>query len=192
MAILKRHDLILRYNQRQRPLVSQSGEIAYAKGKLAEASSSFSASETYDVFLSHSYEDARIVKVIKEMLEESGFKVYVDWIEDEHLDRGRVTSNTASILRRRMDRCSSLIYLTSQSAESSLWMPWELGYMDARTAKVVVAPILGEDEDFEGREYLGLYPYLDLTNTSFYIHKSDSEWVGIRGWMQGQQPRAYR
>lgn len=191
MGVLRRQNLIHRYNQRQSTLLTDAGEVRYAKRRLFEASSSFSASEAYDVFLSHSYEDARIVKLIKEMLEESGLQVYVDWIEDEHLDRGRVTSNTASILRRRMDRCSSLIYLTSQSAEGSVWMPWELGYMDARTGKVVVAPILGEDENFEGREYLGLYPYLDLTSTSFYIHKSDSEWVDIKGWMQGQQPRAY-
>ena len=191
MAILKRHDLIHRYNQRQPKLVSESGEIAYAKGKLAEASSRFSAFEAYDVFLSHSYEDARIVKVMKEMLEEIGFKVYVDWIEDEHLDRETVTSNTASMLRSGMDRCSSLIYLTSQSAEKSVWMPWELGYMDARTGKVVVAPILGEDEDFEGREYLGLYPYFDLTNGSFYVHKSEREWVHVSRWMQGEQPKAH-
>ena len=144
MGVLRRQNLIHRYNQRQSTLLADAGEVRYAKRRLFEASSSFSASEAYDVFLSHSYEDARIVKLIKEMLEESGLQVYVDWIEDEHLDRGRVTSNTASILRRRMDRCSSLIYLTSQSAEGSVWMPWELGYMDARTGKVVVAQSWGK------------------------------------------------
>ena len=189
--MLRRHDLIHRYNQRQRTLLSESGEIAYAKGKLVKASERFSASEAYDAFLSHSYEDARVIQVIKEMLEEIGLKIYVDWIEDEHLDRESVTPYTASTLRSRMDRCSSLIYLTSQSAERSVWMPWELGYMDARTGKVVVAPILGEDENFKGREYLGLYPYFDLTNSTFYVHKSEQEWVRIDQWMQGQQPRAH-
>ena len=181
--MLKRHDLVHRYNQRQSILLSESGEVAYAKDKLVAASARFSAFEAYDVFLSHSYEDARIVKVISEMLGEKGLKVYVDWIEDDHLDRETVTSKTASILRSRMDRCSSLIYLTSQSAGSSVWMPWELGYMDAKTGKVAVAPILDEDEDFEGREYLGLYPYLDLTGGSFYIHRSVSEWERIKEWI---------
>ena len=190
MAVLRRHDLINRYNQRQTTLLSDSGEVAFAKGRLIEAGAKFSRSENYDVFLSHSYDDARVVKVIKEMLEDLGFKVYVDWIEDEHLDRETVTSKTASVLRGRMDRCSSLIYLTSQSAESSVWMPWELGYMDAKTRKVAVAPILDDDEGFEGREYLGLYPYVDLTSGSFYVHNNIREWVGIRGWMEGQQPTA--
>ncbi|MFA0813684.1 hypothetical protein [Microbulbifer epialgicus] len=117
-----------------------------------------------------------------------GFKVYIDWIEDNHLDRGRVTTETASTLRSRMDRCSSLIYLTSQSASGSLWMPWELGYMDAKKGKVAVAPIMDDGENFEGREYLGLYPYFDLTNDDFYIHRNISEWVDIKDWMAGKQP----
>ena len=121
------------------------------------------------------------------MLEDLGFKVYVDWIEDDHLDRGKVTSKTASILRSRMDRCLSLIYMTSQSAESSLWMPWELGYMDARTGKVAVAPILDNDEQFNGREYLGLYPYLDLTNDRFYIHENKNEWMNFMDWMPDKE-----
>lgn len=114
-------------------------------------------------------------------------------IEDEHLDRGQVTAETASLLRNRMSQCSSLIYLTSQSALDSLWMPWELGYMDARTGKVSVAPIMDDDEeDFEGREYLGLYPYLDLTNDNFYIHNNSSEWVKFQGWMAGESPKTYK
>jgi len=117
-------------------------EKTYSKNKLLEERNDFSYLELYDVFLSHSFDDARIVKLVKEMLEEQGQKVYVDWIEDDHLDRGGVTTETAAVLRSRMNRCSSLIYLTSQSAESSLWMPWELGYMDAKTGKVAVAPIM--------------------------------------------------
>ena len=156
MAMLNRQDLINRYNKQQTTLVSEDGEVRHAKKSLVASGKAFSHSDNYDVFLSHSYDDARVVIIIKEMLEDLGFKVYVDWIEDDHLNRGKVTSQTAAILRRRMDRCLSLIYLTSQSAESSLWMPWELGYMDAKTGKVAVAPILDDDEEFEGREYLGI------------------------------------
>ena len=192
MALLNRQDLIGRYNKRQSTLLGENFEKNYSKNRLIEAAKNFSYLERYDVFLSHSFDDARVVKVVKEMLEEQGQKVYVDWIEDDHLDRGEVTADTAAILRSRMDRCSSLIYLTSQSAERSLWMPWELGYMDARTGKVAVAPIMDEDENFEGREYLGLYPYFDLTNDSFYIHKNISEWVSFKNWMLGEQPKAYR
>ena len=141
--------------------------------------------------MSHSYDDARIIKHIKELLEEKGYSVYVDWIEDSRLDRGNVNTQSASLLRNRMDCCSSLIYVTSESAEKSVWMPWELGYMDAKTGRVAVAPILDEDVDFEGREYLGLYPYLDLTNDSFYIHRRSNEWVNLIGWMKGENPKMH-
>lgn len=191
MALLNKKDLVNRYNKRQSHLVSEYGEKSFSKSRLSEFSKSFSYSDTYDIFLSHSFDDARIVRLIKEMLEEKGLSVYVDWIEDNHLDRGKVSTTTASILRGRMDRCLSLIYLTSQSAESSLWMPWELGYMDAKTGKVAVAPIMDEDENFEGREYLGLYPYFDLTNDNFYIHRTTNEWVNLMGWMAGEQPKAH-
>lgn len=190
MSLLRKGELVGLYNGRQATLLDEGGEKRWAGGRLVESSKQFSYANTYDIFLSHSYDDARIVKLIKEMLEERGFTVYVDWIDDANLDRGKVTAQTASILRGRMNRCMSLIYLTSLSAESSLWMPWELGYMDARTSKVAVAPILEEDENFEGREYLGLYPYVDLTIETFYIHRNTNEWVNLKGWMEGQQPKA--
>ena len=188
MALLQFDDLIARYNERQSFLISDSGEKDFASKKLLTESKKFSYSSTYDIFLSHSYNDARIVKIIKELLEEGGRTVYVDWIEDDHLDRGKVTAETAAVLRARMDRCSSLIYLTSRAASNSRWMPWELGYMNAKTNRVSVAPIIEKDEKFIGQEYLGLYPYLDLTNDNFYIHNKVSEWVTFSDWLLGMNP----
>lgn len=192
MATLNVNDLIQRYNKKQSILLNPESEKNYATGRLLENKKEFSYSKTYDIFLSHSFNDARIVKIIKEMLEEKGYSIYVDWIEDNHLGREKVSTTTAYILRMRMNNCLSLIYLTSQSAEKSVWMPWELGYMDAKNSKVAVAPILEDDEDFDGREYLGLYPYLDLTNNDFYIHSAKDKWVNFKGWMDGEQPEIYQ
>lgn len=192
MALLKKSELLRNYNNRQSYLLSEAGERQYAKRRLKEAAQAFSYTETYDIFLSHSFDDARVVKVIKEMLEDSGYTVYVDWMEDDHLDRDDVSPETALVIRNRMNRSSSLIYLMSPSAEKSLWMPWELGYMDAKTGRVSVAPIVEDDEEFEGREYLGLYPYLDLTLEKFYIHSNSNEWVNLDGWMRGENPKPYR
>ena len=188
MAILNRTEIIDLYNRSQSTLHSDALEINFSNKQLFGSCESFSYSKYYDIFLSHSYDDARIVKQIKVMLEDKGYSVYVDWVEDDHLDRGKVTESTAEVLRGRMDNCSSLIYLTSQSAENSKWMPWELGYMDAKTNKVSVAPILEDDEDFDGREYLGLYPYLDLTGDSFYIHRTGNDYVSLTRWMEGDKP----
>lgn len=192
MALLKKKTLIDIYNSRQSKLLSEGGERRYAANTLNRYFSEFSVTDRYDIFISHSYDDARIIKQIRDMLTEMGYSVYVDWIEDESLDRGKVTELTATLLRNRMNCCSSLIYITSESAEKSVWMPWELGYMDARTGRVAVAPILDEDVDFDGREYLGLYPYLDLTNDSFYLHRNPTSWVVFSEWMKGNDPKQHR
>ncbi|WLO87065.1 toll/interleukin-1 receptor domain-containing protein (plasmid) [Pantoea agglomerans] len=190
MATIHKSDILRRYNASQKILLEETSERRWAANSLQKEFESFSFSEHYDIFLSHAYSDARIVMQIRNMLIENGYSVYVDWIEDEHLDRGKVSEYTAIVLRNRMNNCSSLIYLTSDSAENSVWMPWELGYMDARTGSVSVAPIIENDgEEFEGREYLGLYPYLDLTADSFYIHKGANSWVTFKDWMQGKRPK---
>ncbi|MFH4400457.1 toll/interleukin-1 receptor domain-containing protein [Vibrio diabolicus] len=190
MAIIRKSEILRRYNAAQKTLLEEANERRFAADSLKKAFESFSFSEHYDIFLSHAYSDARIVKQIRSMLIEKGYSVYVDWIEDEQLDRGKVNEYTATVLRNRMNNCSSLIYLTSDSAEKSVWMPWELGYMDARTGRVSVAPIIeDDDEEFYGREYLGLYPYLDLTGDSFYIHRGVGSWVTFGDCMQGKNPK---
>lgn len=189
MAQLRRSDLINLYNQAQSYLISESGEKSYASDRLEEFEKSFSFSKTYDIFLSHSYDDARIVKQIYDMLSKKGYSVYVDWIKDNNLNREYVSTASAYVIKNRMDNCRSLLYLTSTSAKKSVWMPWELGYMDARTRRVAVAPILEDNEvNFDGREYLGLYPYLDLTSDNFYIHSTPMAWVNFERWMAGDNP----
>lgn len=188
MSVIRKSEILNRYNSAQSMLLQESAERKWAAARLKDVFESFSLSEQYDIFLSHSYSDSRVVKQIRDMLVAKGYSVYVDWIEDELLDRGRVSESTAAVLRDRMNSCLSLVYLTSVSAEKSVWMPWELGYMDARTGKVVVAPIMEDDESFEGREYLGLYPYLDLTEDSFYIQRKLGSWVTISDWMKGKNP----
>ncbi len=194
MAVLRKRDLIQKYNSHEEKystLCNENVELKHSAGELKKLAANFSNLKTYDIFLSHAYNDARIVRQVRRMLEIEGYSVYVDWIEDKHIYRGKVTENTALILRNRMNSCESLIYLTSQSADQSRWMPWELGYMDARTSRVAVAPILDDDEDFTGREYLGIYPYLDLTGENFYIHRSGNEWVSFQDWKQGKNPTAH-
>ena len=108
---------------------------------------------------SHSALDAGVIHGLSQTLKEAGFTVYVYWLDDR-TDRDRVSPETAGRLRQRMDSCRSLVYATSQNADSSRWMPWELGYSDGVHGKVAVCPITA-DSSFEGREYLGLYPVME-------------------------------
>jgi hypothetical protein len=126
--------------------------------------SAHSGVDTYfDIFLSHSYEDAEVIAGVAALLEADGLTVYVDWLEDPQLDRSQVTPATARHLRTRMDHCGFLLYASSKSAIKSKWMPWELGYFDGhRPQRVGILPIVTNPlEGFTGVEYLGLYPTIE-------------------------------
>jgi len=125
----------------------------------------------FDIFMSHSYEDAEIIAGAKLIIEQnSGLTVYVDWIEDAQADRSRVTPGTADMLRQRMNHCRFLLYATSRSSPNSKWMPWELGYFDGlKGGSVGILPIVqSTDDSFKGQEYLGLYPPYQMID--FKVH----------------------
>jgi hypothetical protein len=117
----------------------------------------------FDVFLSHSIRDEELVLGIVEFLKQMGKEVYVDWIEDRQLLRSSVAPETAETLRQRMNQSSRLLYLATDNASSSKWMPWELGYFDGlKSGKVAILPLVDYSfSSFKGQEYLGLYPALD-------------------------------
>lgn len=127
---------------------------------LTEAKASAKDTDSFDIFLSHSIRDAELITGVKHLLELQGFSVYVDWENDPQLDRGAVSKETAAILRRRMRQSKSLIYVATENAFSSKWMPWELGYFDGyKPDQVAVLPLMDRDNDgFPEQEYLGLYP----------------------------------
>lgn len=117
--------------------------------------------DIYDIFLSHSYSDKELIYSVKSELEAYGYKVYIDWIDDNQLSREEVTKDTAEILKNRMDRAKSLVFVTTENSINSKWMPWELGYFDGKNGKVAILPVLKTlNDEFKGQEYLGLYDYI--------------------------------
>jgi hypothetical protein len=139
------------------PLHKSAGRI------LAEQARAFDAAESYDIFLSHSFDDAETIYGVKRMIEALSLTVYVDWIDDPTLDRSKVTVKSAALLRERMKACSSLVYAHSANSPKSVWMPWELGYFDGlRPHQVWILPLVSEyDSEFKEQEYLGLYPSVE-------------------------------
>lgn len=119
--------------------------------------------QNFDVFLSHSVKDAELVLGVVRILEDMGQKVYVDWVVDQQLSRDSVTKETAETLRNRMKQSSKLLYLATDNASSSKWMPWELGYFDGlKSGNIAILPLVdSESSSFRGQEYLGLYLALD-------------------------------
>ena len=65
-----------------------------------------------------------------------------------------------------MDRSECLLYVSTQNSGESTWMPWELGYFDAKKGRVGILPISNERTsdflEYHGREFLGLHYYVDV------------------------------
>lgn len=140
---------------------------------------------SYDIFLSHSRLDSELILGVKLALESAGHSVYVDWISDPQLDRSRVSAATAEKLRARMGQSRSLFYVHSKNASTSRWMPWELGYFDGHNGNVAVLPVVEASTGlFHGEEYLGLYPYVDVTGSIVYIHRDGSTFKSFTNWQQ--------
>jgi hypothetical protein len=130
---------------------------------LLKSASRSAEGQSFDIFLSHSFRDATLILGVKTLLEEQGWSVYVDWIDDVELDRSKVNKATAKRLRERMRASKSLIFATSPSTPTSKWMPWELGYFDGfRAGRVAILPLVeSSDSEYQGQEYLGLYPTIE-------------------------------
>lgn len=149
-----------------------------------------STRNTFDIFLSHSRLDSEQILGVKVILESLGKTVYVDWVDDPLMDRSAVTARTAETLRNRMRQCRALFYLHSENATLSKWMPWELGYFDGFKSNVAILPIVQAEgrTSFTGVEYLGLYPYVDVTGRTsvvpgkLYLHRTANDFLGFENW----------
>lgn len=165
---------------------------ANAKSILESDSQQTNSYESFDVFLSHSSKDAELILGVKTLLETQGLKVYVDWHDDPQASRDNVTEETAELLRARMKQSKSLIYVATENASNSKWMPWELGFFDGYSdGSVAVLPLQDyEAQTFNGQEYLGLYPkvdkgrYLDTGQEDTFV-KKNSGWQSLSRFGRG-------
>lgn len=197
MALFSYDDLT-----RNRVTASMESYDRLYENRLFKTANSIYVSEydSYDIFLSHSYNDRAIIPALKAELEKLGYKVYVDWIDDKLLSRDNVSKDTAKVLQKRMKQSKCLIYATSENSSSSRWMPWELGYFDGIKDKMVgILPIkkYGNNfrDDFKGEEYLGLYYYIDKdtirgeNKEALWVKESFTKYIIFDSWLNnGTQP----
>lgn len=147
----------------------------------------------YDIFLSHSSKDKELIAGLKYMLEDLGYKVYVDW-NDDALDPNDVSPETAKVLRERMKQCKSLVYAFSENASNSKWMPWELGYFDAlKNSRVAVLPISQTAKyAYKGSEFVGVYYVVQIAQiqnsneNALWIHNGN-DYVNFKFWLDNNK-----
>ena len=142
--------------------VLRSRGVQLAESELRKTASA-NENANFDVFLSHSYQDAQLIAGVKLILENQRLSVFVDWIDDARLDRRAITAKTAKHLQMRMRHCRSLIFATSKTSVDSKWMPWELGYFDGiRPNHTAIFPLVKTPGmGFLGQEYLGICPHIE-------------------------------
>jgi len=145
----------------------------------------------FDIFLSHSNLDRKLVEGIYIELTNRGFTVYVDWIIDPHLDRTNVTKETAEIIRNRMKSSRKLLLAMSANVSLSKWIPWELGFVDGKTNKCAIFPVAPgstTSKVFHRSEYLLLYPYLKKATIGYsediYLAESAYSFVPADNWIK--------
>jgi len=169
---------------------------AISESHLIKKAHEYTETKTYDIFISHSHLDADEIYILSEEIEAMGFSVYVDWKEDNWLDRNKVTKEAAEKLRTKMKQCKSLFLITTDNSIQSRWCPWELGFFDGYKGKVAIMPVLGvlsANESYNGVEYLGIYPYATIardTNNieTVMINDSKDTYVTLKQWLSGYKP----
>lgn len=154
----------------------------------------FDEAESYDLFISHSFKDKDLVIGLRYRFNQCGYKVYIDWIDDQNLDRKAVTQKTAEIIRNRLDHCKGLAYVATANSTNSKWCPWELGLADGKIGRACILPVM--NENFKGSEYLGLYPYMKFAKTEkdkrdeFWVYDQEDreKYIILRSWLNGSNP----
>lgn len=149
----------------------------------------------FDIFLSHAFDDKDLILGVTLLIEHLGYQVYLDWRDDPQLDRKSVSVKTAGVLRSRMRESKCLFFATTPSYEKSQWMPWELGYKDGHNTRTAILPIVDQPSSgYLGKEYLGLYPYVDQSTDKtgkkkLWINQNGHCYVDFDSWLTGSEPR---
>lgn len=115
------------------------------------------------VFICHSHLDELLVKGVIALLEEAGWRIYVDWADASMPEKPN--RETAARIRRKIVDHHYFIFLATENSMSSRWCPWEIGYADGKKQidQILMFPTKDGSRIY-GNEYLQLYRQIDLSD----------------------------
>lgn len=88
----------------------------------------------FDVFVSHSFKDAEIVKKVIAILNAQGLHCYCDWSSDnDFLKRELVSGYTAAVLKKRIEQSDKILFIRTDNSMTgtevnSPWIAMELEF----------------------------------------------------------------
>jgi len=112
-------------------------------------------------FLCHSHKDRALATGLAALLREAGWRVYIDWQDDEMPETPDRT--TAAKIKMKIISLEFFLFLATENSMRSRWCPWEIGYADGKKAldKLFVIPTRDDAGRYHGNEYLQLYRRID-------------------------------
>lgn len=115
------------------------------------------------IFLCHSHRDKDLVQGVVTLLNESGWRVYVDWADASMPETPN--RETAARIEQEITDLDYFIFLATPNSMSSRWCPWEIGYADGKKPidKILVLPT-SDSAGTHGSEYLQLYRRIDMSD----------------------------
>lgn len=99
-----------------------------------------SINKQYDIFLSHSYLDKIQILALLDLFHEKGFSVYIDWLEDQQLNRSNVNTQMVYLycyLMHRFQFAEMFLLTTLQKIGSFLKKAMLLAFCRSKFPQVV-------------------------------------------------------
>lgn len=115
------------------------------------------------VFLCHSHFDEQLVKGLLVVLQDAGWRVYVDWADTSMPDTPDQV--TATRIKQKIVEHDLFLFLATANSMTSRWCPWEIGYADGKKQidQILILPTT-DGAITHGNEYLELYQQIELSN----------------------------
>lgn len=163
---------------------------SFAKAQnLNESVRLYSGKPMYRIFLSYRHRDRDLVGQVVDYLHRLSPDVYIDFLDDAL--NNAPSSQTAPILRQRIQQSKKLIQLLSPNSGESKWMPWELGLGDGMLGypNSVILPGITDYSSTLDQDYIKMYGRIESSNAAFGLPNDltvvypDRTSIGFKQWL---------
>lgn len=127
--------------------------------------------------------------------EKLGVKIYVDWADESILKQ--TNGVTATKIKEKIRENNFFVFLATNNSIVSKWCNWEVGYGDSykfsenkMKNRILILPLASNRRDWEGNEYLQLYPYVihrregyTYPTEKFYVRYPDGTEDTLYEWL---------